>query len=52
MHLRLWRNCSGSALIEYSLVITIMIALIVVVAAVAGTWVFGTWMRLLANLSV
>jgi Flp pilus assembly pilin Flp len=50
--LRLWRDRSGSALIEYSLIITIMIVLIMIGVAVAGSWVSGMWVHLLANLSV
>jgi Flp pilus assembly pilin Flp len=47
--LRLWRGRSGSALIEYSFLITIMIALIVIVVAVAGHWVAGMWVHLPAK---
>jgi Flp pilus assembly pilin Flp len=49
--LRPWRARSGSALIEYSFLITIMIALIVIGVAVAGHWVAGMWVHLLASLS-
>ena len=49
--LRLWRDSRGSSLIEYSFLITIMIALVVIGVAVAGVWVFNMWVHLLASLS-
>ena len=49
--LRLWRDSAGSSLIEYSFVITIMIALVVLVVATAGVWVAETWAHLLSTLS-
>ena len=47
----LWRDASGSALIEYSLIITIAIALIGVGLGSAGVWAAGMWVRLLSALS-
>ena len=47
----LWRDTSGSALIEYSLIITIVIALIGVGLGSAGVWAAGMWVRLLSALS-
>ena len=47
----LWRDTSGSALIEYSLIITIAIALIGVGLGSAGVWAAGMWVRLLSVLS-
>ena len=49
--LRLWRDSAGSSLIEYSFVITIMIALVLIAVATAGVWVAETWTRLMATLS-
>jgi Flp pilus assembly pilin Flp len=49
--LRLWRDSAGSSLIEYSFVITIMIALVLIAVATAGVWVAETWTRLMAILS-
>ena len=51
MFLRLWRNRSGAALIEYSFVIGFMIAMIVIGVALAGSWASSTWVRLLSALS-
>jgi Flp pilus assembly pilin Flp len=48
---RLWRDNAGSSLIEYSFLITIMIALVVVLVAAAGVWVSEAWARLLTILS-
>ena len=49
--LRLWHDCSGAALIEYSFVIGFMIAMIVVGIALAGSWASSMWVRLLPTLS-
>jgi Flp pilus assembly pilin Flp len=49
--LRLWRDSAGSSLIEYSFVITIMIALVMIAVATAGVWVAETWAHLLSTLS-
>jgi Flp pilus assembly pilin Flp len=49
--LRLWRDSAGSSLIEYSFVITIMIALVVIAVATAGVWVAEAWAHLLSTLS-
>jgi Flp pilus assembly pilin Flp len=50
MLLRLLRDRSGSALIEYTTTISIVLLLFIVVVAVAGNWVSGEWARLLAAL--
>ena len=50
MYLRLWRDRSGAALIEYSFVIGFMIALIVIGVALAGSWASSMWVRLLSAL--
>ena len=47
----LWRDTSRSALIEYSLIITIAIALIGVGIGSAGVWAAGMWVRLFSALS-
>ena len=49
--LRLWRSSAGSALIEYSFLISIVIALIVIAVAAAGVWASDVWTRLLPTLS-
>jgi len=49
--LRLWRDGAGSALIEYSLLISIIIALGLIAVATAGVWAADMWARLLPNLS-
>jgi Flp pilus assembly pilin Flp len=49
--LRLWHDCSGAALIEYSFVIGFMIAMFVVGIALAGSWASSMWVRLLPALS-
>ena len=49
--MRLWRDSAGSSLIEYSFVITVMIALVLIAVATAGVWVAEEWTRLLATLS-
>jgi Flp pilus assembly pilin Flp len=49
--LRLWCDSAGSSLIEYSFVITVMIALVLIAVATAGVWVAEEWTRLLATLS-
>jgi Flp pilus assembly pilin Flp len=45
-----WRNSAGSALIEYSFLLTIMIALVVLAIASAGVWVSDMWTHLLSIL--
>jgi Flp pilus assembly pilin Flp len=50
MLLRLWRDRAGSSLIEYSLLITITVVLVVAAVAAAGIWVSGAWSHLLAAL--
>jgi Flp pilus assembly pilin Flp len=46
----LWRDCSGSSLIEYSLLITITIVLVVVGVAFAGRWAASMWTNLVPAL--
>jgi Flp pilus assembly pilin Flp len=48
--LHLWRDCSGSSLIEYSFLITITIALVVLGVSLAGAWAANMWTNLLATL--
>ena len=48
---RLARSSSGASLTEYSIVIGIIIALVVVGVSLFGIWAFGMWDRLLSNLS-
>jgi Flp pilus assembly pilin Flp len=50
MLLRLWRDRAGSSLIEYSLLVTITVVLVVAAVAAAGIWVSGAWSHLLAAL--
>ena len=49
--LRLWRDSVGSALIEYSLLLSIIIALVVIAVASAGVWAADMWTRLLPTLA-
>jgi Flp pilus assembly pilin Flp len=44
---RLRHDRSGSSLIEYSFLITIMIVIVVVGVALAGWWVANMWTNLL-----
>jgi Flp pilus assembly pilin Flp len=44
---RPWRDQAGSSLIEYSILIAITIALIIVGVAAAGLWASGSWAHLL-----
>jgi Flp pilus assembly pilin Flp len=50
MFLRLWRDRSGSSVIEYSFLITIMIALVVVAIVATGNWFASMWEAFLAVL--
>ena len=43
MSLRFWRDRSGSSLIEYSFLITVLAALVVVGVRAAGNWVSGVF---------
>jgi len=47
---RLWRDCSGGSLIEYSFLITITVALVVLGVSLAGAWAANMWTSLLAEL--
>jgi Flp pilus assembly pilin Flp len=47
----LWRDRSGSSLIEYSFLITLTVILVVVGVAFAGRWAAGMWTNLLHALS-
>ena len=49
--LRLWRDGSGASLIEYSFLIGIIIALVVVAVALTGIWISGSWMSFLSALT-
>jgi Flp pilus assembly pilin Flp len=44
------RDCTGSSLIEYSLLITITIVLVVVGVAFAGRWAASMWTNLVPAL--
>jgi Flp pilus assembly pilin Flp len=46
----LWRDCSGSSLIEYFFLITLTIILVVVGVAFAGRWAASMWTNLLPAL--
>ena len=48
--LRLWCDSAGSSLIEYSFIITIMIALVLIAVTTAGVWVANAWTHLLSVL--
>jgi Flp pilus assembly pilin Flp len=50
MSLRLWRDRAGSSLIEYSLLITIAVVLVLAGVVAVGIWVSGAWSRLIAVL--
>jgi Flp pilus assembly pilin Flp len=41
MFLVLWRHKSGSALIEYSLIVAIIVGMVLAVVAFLGGWVSG-----------
>ena len=41
MFLVLWRHKSGSALIEYSLIIAIIVGMVLAIVAFLGGWVSG-----------
>lgn len=43
---RLWRDRAGSSMIEYAFLVAIMVAIIIVGVAVAGSWAVGMWTRL------
>jgi Flp pilus assembly pilin Flp len=47
---RLWRDCSGSSLIEYSFLITITVILVVAGIALVGLWAASMWTNLLPTL--
>ena len=49
--LRLWRDSSGASLIDYSFLIGIIIALVVVAVALTGIWISGSWASFLSALS-
>jgi Flp pilus assembly pilin Flp len=48
---RLWRDRRGASLIEYSILVAMITAIVVVAVAVAGSWIYGVWVHLLAMLS-
>jgi len=43
---RLWRDCVGGSLIEYSFLITIVVVLVVAGIAAVGIWVANMWTHL------
>ena len=47
MFLRLWHHRAGSSLIEYSILVAIIVAAIIVGVAAAGSGASGIWVRLL-----
>jgi Flp pilus assembly pilin Flp len=47
---RLWRDCGGSSLMEYSFLIALAIVLVVVGVAFAGGWAASMWTNLLPAL--
>jgi Flp pilus assembly pilin Flp len=50
MFQRLWRDQGGASLIEYSFLIALITAIVVVGVSVAGAWAQGMWERLLPML--
>jgi len=51
MFLSLWRATSGSSLIEYSWLIGIVIAVVIVGVALAGMWMSDMWERLFSTVA-
>ena len=51
MFLSLWRATSGSSLIEYSWLIGIVIAVVIVGVALAGMWMSDMWQRLFSTVA-
>jgi Flp pilus assembly pilin Flp len=43
----LWRDQGGASLIEYSILVAVITAIVLVGVSVAGAWVLGMWERLL-----
>jgi Flp pilus assembly pilin Flp len=50
MFARIWRDQRGASLIDYTILVALITALVVAGIAVAGSWVQGMWMRLLPML--
>jgi Flp pilus assembly pilin Flp len=49
--LRLWRDSAGSSLLEYSVLITIISAVIVIGVGIASVWISEKWMDLFSAIS-
>ena len=47
---RLWHDNAGASLLEYTWLIGIIIALVVIGVALAGSWASGMWQNLLSIL--
>ena len=47
---RLWRDQRGASLIEYAIIAALITVLVVVTVAVAGSWLYSTWVHLLSLL--
>jgi Flp pilus assembly pilin Flp len=50
MFQRIWRDQCGASLIEYSILAALIAVLLVVVVAVAGSWLYSMWVHLLSLL--
>jgi Flp pilus assembly pilin Flp len=50
MFQRIWRDQRGASLIEYSILAALIAVLLVVVVAVAGSWLYSMWVHLLSLL--
>jgi len=47
---RLWQDCSGSSLMEYSFLIALTIVLVIAGVAAIGIWAANVWTNLLPAL--
>jgi Flp pilus assembly pilin Flp len=47
---RLWRDQRGASLIDYAILAALITVLVVVGIAVAGSWIYSMWLRLLPML--
>jgi Flp pilus assembly pilin Flp len=50
MFQRLWRDQRGASLIDYAILAALITVLVVVAVAVAGSWLYSMWVRLLSLL--